>query len=162
AGVASGILIGLGPAARWPVVIGVMAATIAAKPLCDPTFSKPAVSAIAHARGALLVAGLIGRLHPSPFELHELPPVLGFFAVVTVGRLASGILGILGVVLLQRSSASAQIIWLHWSRTDALGSIIVAPLAIAAASLACDAPPRHEVTEGILALSILTILCALL
>ena len=162
AGVASGILIGLGPAARWPVVIGVMVATIAANVLGDRTISNSMVSAIANAGEALLVAGLIGRFHRSPFELDELRRVLGFFAAVAAGTIASGILGTLGFVLFHRPSAPAQTIWFHWFTSDALGSIIVAPLAIAAASLARDAPPRHEVTEGILALSILTILCALL
>ena len=35
AGLASGILIALGPAARWPVVLGVVAATMAANLLGD-------------------------------------------------------------------------------------------------------------------------------
>jgi integral membrane sensor domain MASE1 len=162
AGVASGILIGLGPAARLPVVTGVMAATIAANLLGDRTISNSVFSAVANASEALLVAGLIGRFHRSPFELDELRRVLGFFAAVAVGTIASGLLGTLGFVLFHPTSASAQIIWFHWFASDALGTIIVAPLAIAAASLARDAPPRREVTEGILALAMLSILCALL
>jgi hypothetical protein len=41
AGIASGVLIGFGSAARWPVVAGVMAATIAANLLGDRGIGVP-------------------------------------------------------------------------------------------------------------------------
>src|SRR3954468_13013487 len=43
AGVASGVLIGLGPAARLPVIVGTMAATIAANLLGDRSFGSALV-----------------------------------------------------------------------------------------------------------------------
>jgi signal transduction histidine kinase/CheY-like chemotaxis protein len=162
AGVASGILIGIGHSARWPVVIGVMAGTVTANVLGDRNISSSLFFAVANASEALLVAGLIGRFHRSPFELDELRRVLGFFAAVAAGTIASGLLGTLGFVLFHHSSAPAQTIWFHWFTSDALGNVIVAPLVIAVASLVREAPPRHEVLEGTLALSIVSILCALL
>ena len=69
AGVASGILIALGSAARWPVVLGVVAATIAANLLGDRNIWNSVSSAVANAGEAVIVAGLIHRFCGSPFEL---------------------------------------------------------------------------------------------
>src|ERR1700719_1869494 len=49
AGIASGALIGFGSAARWPVVAGVMAATIAANLLGDRNIWSSIFFAVAHA-----------------------------------------------------------------------------------------------------------------
>ena len=61
AGVASGILIALGSAARWPVVVGVVAATIAANLLGDRNIWSSLFFAVANAAEALTIAGLIHR-----------------------------------------------------------------------------------------------------
>src|ERR1700674_4495489 len=61
AGVASGVLIAVGPAARWPVIIGAMAATIAANVLGDRSLSSAAIFAVCNAGEAVIVAGLIER-----------------------------------------------------------------------------------------------------
>jgi hypothetical protein len=73
AGVASGILIAFGSAARWPVVIGVGIATVAANLLGDRNIWSSVFFAAANAGEALIVAGLIQRFFGWPFELHELP-----------------------------------------------------------------------------------------
>src|SRR5215467_15342000 len=57
AGVASGILIGVGSATRWPVVVGVMAATIAANLLGDRNLASSIFFAVANAGEAVVVAG---------------------------------------------------------------------------------------------------------
>jgi integral membrane sensor domain MASE1 len=80
AGVASGILIVLGSAARWPVVVGVVAATIAANLLGDRNIWSSVFFAVANAAEALTIAGLIHRFCGSPFELNELRRVLALFA----------------------------------------------------------------------------------
>src|SRR3977135_2138670 len=61
AGVAAGILIALGPGARWPVVAGAMAATIVANLLGDRTIWSAVIFAICNAGEAVIVAGLIQR-----------------------------------------------------------------------------------------------------
>jgi PAS domain S-box-containing protein len=162
AGVASGILIGLGSAARWPVVVGVVAATIAANSLGDRNIWNSVSSAVANAGEAVIIAGLIHRLCGSPFELNELRRVLALFAATVVGTSLSGIAGTLGFVLFQGSAASPLVIWLHWFSADALGTIAVAPLAIGLASLARDLPPRREIAEGVLALAVVSVVCSLL
>ena len=61
AGIASGTLIALGPRARLPVVLGVVAATIVANLLGDRNFAAGVIFALCNAGEALLVAGLIQR-----------------------------------------------------------------------------------------------------
>ena len=161
AGVASGILIALGSAARWPVVVGVVAATIAANLLGDRNIWNSVFSAVANAGEAVIVAGLIHRFCGSPFELNELRRVLALFAATVVGTSLSGIAGTVGFVLFHGSAASPPVIWLHWFSSDALGIIAVAPLAIGLASLTRDFPPRREIAEGVLALAVVSLVCAL-
>jgi signal transduction histidine kinase/CheY-like chemotaxis protein len=161
AGLASGILIAVGPVARWPVVSGVMAATIAANLLGDRNLPSSVFFAVANAGEALLIAGLIERFCGSPFELNSLRRVLGLFAATAVGTAVSGIAGTLGFVFFHSPTASIPTIWFHWFASDALGTITVAPVMIAVASLMRDFPPRSEAIEGILALTILSVLCAL-
>jgi PAS domain S-box-containing protein len=162
AGVASGILIALGSAAQLPVVVGVVAATIAANLLGDRNIWNSVFSAVANAGEAVIVAGLIHRLCGSPFELNELRRVLALFAATVVGTSLSGIAGTVGFVLFQGSAASPLVTWLHWFSADALGTIAVAPLAIGLASLARDLPPRREIAEGVLALAVVSLVCAVL
>jgi PAS domain S-box-containing protein len=162
AGVASGILIALGSAARWPVVVGVATATIAANLLGDRNIWNSVFSAVANAGEAVIVAGLIHRFCGSPFELNELRRVLALFAATVVGTSLSGIAGTAGFALFQGSAASPLVIWLHWFSSDALGTIVVAPLAIGLASLIRNLPPRREIAEGVLALAVVSLVCALL
>jgi PAS domain S-box-containing protein len=162
AGVASGILIALGSAARWTVVVGVVASTIAANSLGDRNIWNSVSSAVANAGEAVIVAGLIHRFCGSPFELNELRRVLALFAATVVGTSLSGIAGTVGFVLFQGSAASPLVIWLHWFSSDALGTIVVAPLAIGLASLTRNLPPRREIAEGVLALAVVSLVCALL
>jgi len=162
AGVASGILIALGPAAQWPVVVGVVAATIAANLLGDRNIWSSVFFAVANAGDAVIVAGLIHRFCGSPFKLNELRSVLALFAATAVATSLSGITGTVGFVLFHGSAASLPVIWFHWFSSDAIGIIAVAPLAIGLASLARNLPPRREIAEGVLALAVVSLVCALL
>ena len=162
AGVASGILIALGSAARSIVVVVVVAATIAANLLGDRNIGNSVFSAVANAGEAVIVAGLIHRFCGSPFDLNELRRVLALFAATVVGTSVSGIAGTVGFVLFHGSAASPLVIWLHWFSSDAIGIITVAPLAIGLASLARNFPPRGEIAEGVLALAMVSLVCALL
>lgn len=162
AGVASGILIAFGAASRWPVVIGVAVATVAANLLGDRNVGSSVFFAAANAGEALIVAGLIQRFFGFPFELNELRKVLALFAATIAGTGLSGIAGTAGFVLFHASSASPPVIWSHWFLSDALGTVAVAPLAIGLAALRRDFPPQREIAEGGLALAVISIVCALL
>jgi len=162
AGVASGILIALGSAARSPVVVGVVAATIAANLLGDRNIWSSAFFGIANASEAVIVAGLIHRFCGSPFDLSKLQRVVALFAATIVGTSVSGVAGMAGFVAFHGSTASPLVIWFHWFSSDAIGIIAVAPLAIGLASLARSFPSRGEIVEGVLALATVSLVCALL
>jgi integral membrane sensor domain MASE1 len=99
AGVASGILITPGSSARWTVVVGVVAATIAANLLGDRNIWSSVFFAVAAAGDAVIIAGLIHRFCGSPFELNELRKVLALFAATVAGASLTGIVGATGFVL---------------------------------------------------------------
>ena len=160
AGVASGILIGVGSAARWPVVVGVMTATLVANLLGDRNLWSSIFFAVANAIEAVAVAGLIERFYGSPFELNQLRRVVGLFVATIAGTAVSGVVGTLGFVLFHSSTAPIPTIWLHWFASDALGTITIAPLAIGLASLLRNPPSRRELVEGAAALAVAAGLCA--
>ena len=76
AGVSAGLLIALGPSARWPVVIGAMAATICANLLGDRSLASALVFAVCNAVEALIIATLIDHYFGSPFSLDRLSHVI--------------------------------------------------------------------------------------
>ncbi|MGY2901526.1 ATP-binding protein [Bradyrhizobium sp. URHC0002] len=162
AGVASGILVAFGSSVRWPVVIGVVAATFAANLLSDRNLVSTTFFAVANAGGPLIVAALIQRFFGAPFELNELRRVFGLFGATIITAIFSGIVGTLGFALFHPSVAPATTIWRHWFVSEALGTITVAPLVIGLASFLRNAPPRREVAEGIFALALAGTLCLLL
>src|SRR5215510_11807116 len=62
AGVAAGVLIALGPRARWPVVAGTIAATIVANLFGDRNLWSATLFALCNAGEAVLAAWLVQRL----------------------------------------------------------------------------------------------------
>jgi signal transduction histidine kinase/CheY-like chemotaxis protein len=163
AGVASGVLIAAGSAARWPVILGVMAATVVANLMGDRNVWSSLVFAVANAGEAALVAGLIEQWHGPLFELSTVRRVIGLFAATVAGTAASGIVGTLGFIWFHGvATASVPTVWLHWFASDALGTLTVAPLVIGLASLMRSAPSAREAAESVLALAVVCALCAFL
>ena len=161
AGVSCGLLIVAGSAGRWPVIIGVMAATIAANLLGDRNLSSSVFFAVANAGEATIIAGLVDRWYGRPFELDRLRRVIGLFAATTVGTAASGVIGTMGFVWFHSQTADVPTVWLDWWASDALGALTVAPLVIGLSSLLRELPSAREAAEGTLALALVTLLCAL-
>src|SRR5579862_2463350 len=162
AGLASGLLIVAGPAARWPVMIGVMVATMCANLLGDRDVWSSLFSAVANATEAVVVAGLIQRAYGSPFELNTLRRVLGLFVATIIGTAISGIPGTLGFIWFHTATASIPTVWFHWVASDSLGTVTVAPLLIGLVSVLRNAPSRSEVAEGVVAIVVLCALCSFL
>jgi PAS domain S-box-containing protein len=160
-GVAAGALIALGPAARLPVAVGAMAATVVANLLGDRTIWGAIVFALCNAAEAVLTAGLLDRYFGSGFSLNRLRHVLGLLAATIVGTAVSGIGGTMGYMLFHSSAASVLTIWQHWFASDALGIVTVAPLLIEIAAATRDPPPRSELTEGLAALAALAAMSGL-
>jgi integral membrane sensor domain MASE1 len=107
AGVAAGVLIALGPRARWAVVIGTMAATIVANLLGDRNVWSSIIFAACNALEAVLVAALIERYFGSPFNLDRLRHVLGLLVAAIVAAAISGV----GGTLPTRSASSPLRRW---------------------------------------------------
>ena len=99
AGVSAGVLIGLGPKARLPVIVGVMAATITANLLGDRNILSSIVFAACNAFEAVLVADLIERYFGTRFGLDNLRRVLGLVAAAIIGAPSPGIGGTVGYLL---------------------------------------------------------------
>jgi PAS domain S-box-containing protein len=161
AGVAAGLLIALGPNARWPVVIGAMGATVSANLLGDRSVWSAIIFAVCNAGEALIIAALIDRYFGTPFTLDRLSHVIGFLGAVVAGTAISGIGGTLGF-LLHNSTAPVLVTWYHWFTSDGLGVITVAPLLIGLRASLRDPPPHREMFEGAVALGTLIILSAAL
>ena len=163
AGVASGVLIAAGSTARWPVILGVMAATLLANLMGDRNVWSSVIFAGANAGEAAIVAGLIERWFGSQFELNTVRRVIGLFAATITGTAASGMVGVLGFVWFHgATTASVPTVWFHWFASDALGTLTVAPLVIGLASLTRGTPSAREAAESGLALAVVCALCAFL
>jgi signal transduction histidine kinase len=161
AGVAAGVLIALGPRARWPVVIGTMAATIAANLTGDRNLWSAALFALCNAGEAVLAAWLIERAYGVPFRLGRLRHVLGLVMAVIVGTAAAAVGGTAGIRFFHNASAPLFETWRQWFLSDALGIITVAPLLIELAASVRDRLSRSELVEGLLAVVALAVICGL-
>src|SRR5688572_6918561 len=83
-GIAAGTLIALGPKARWPVAIGIMAATVVANLMGDRNLAA-LVFALCNAGECLLIAWLIKRHSGPRFSLDSVRDVLGLLAAAAIG-----------------------------------------------------------------------------
>jgi signal transduction histidine kinase len=161
AGISAGVLIALGPRARWPVVIGTMTATIIANLLGDRSLSGAVLFGLCNAGEAVLAAWLIGRFFGPDFRLDRLQNVGGLIGAAVMATAASGIGGAATFKLFHSATTPILTTWQHWFASDALGIITVAPLLIELASAARDRPPLSELVEGTLAVAALALVSAL-
>src|SRR6201981_1874362 len=117
-GVASGVLIALGPRARLPVAAGAMAATIVANLMGDRTLFSAVVFGLCNAAEALLTAWLIERYFGLEFHLGELRHVRGILLCAFIAPAVSGIGGTAGFLYFHSPNASILTIWQHWFASD--------------------------------------------
>ncbi|HEY5826899.1 MAG: PAS domain-containing protein [Hyphomicrobiaceae bacterium] len=155
AGIASGTLIAMGPAARLPVTLGVLTASSLASLLGDRSIPAATVFALCNAGEPLLVAWLIRRRFGKDFRLESLHSVLGLFAAAATGPALSGSVATVGFILFYSASAPILTTWLNWFASDALGIIMVAPLLIGLAALRREPPTKWELARGALTLAAL-------
>jgi signal transduction histidine kinase len=157
AGVSAGALIALGPRARWPVVLGTMAATIAANLSGDRDLWSAVLFGFCNAAEAVLTAWLIEHFLGSDFRLSKLRNVLGFAAAAIVGAAVSGIGGAITFKLFHSTTTPMLTTWQHWFASDGLGIITVAPLLVELASASRDRPSLSELVEGTLTVAALAL-----
>jgi PAS domain S-box-containing protein len=161
AGIASGIMIALGPVVRLPVAVGVMAATVTANMLGDRNIGSAIVFALCNAGESMIIAWLIEYRFGSRFSLDSSRRVLGLFLATAVGTAISGIGGTAGFILFHSSDAPFLSTWLNWFASDAIGVVTVAPLVIGFARTLHDLPEMSEFAEGMLALVVLALVSAI-
>jgi signal transduction histidine kinase len=162
AGLSSGLLIALGPRARWPVLAGVIVATVATHLIIkDPLWAGIALG-LCNGAEALIIAGLIQHHFGAGFNNTRLRNIIGLFAATVAGTGVSGIGGAVIYRLLRGPSAPILETWQHWFASDAIGIIAVAPVVIGIAGVVRRPSPRSEVIEGTLALAALAVMTGLI
>jgi len=112
-GIAAGILIICGRRVRAPLVIGVVAATIAANLMSDRSVWTSLFKGFCNAGEAVLVAGLIQRWFGRAFAFDDLRHVLGLVAAACLGAAASAVPGAATMTLLQ-TTAPYWDVWRTW------------------------------------------------
>ena len=158
AGLSSGLLIVLGPRARWPVLAGVIAATVATHLIIkDPLWAGVALG-LCNGAEALITAGLIQHYFGGNFNIVRLRHVITLLGAAVAGTIVSGIGGAVTYRLMRGPSASMLNTWQHWFASDFVGIVAVAPLVIGLAAIVRRPSPRTEVIESALALAALAIM----
>ena len=162
AGISSGILIALGPRARWPVLAGVMVATVATHLIIhDPLWASAALG-LSNGAEALITAGFIHHYFGADFNLVRVRHVIGLLAVAVFATAVSGVAGAVTYSLMRGASASMLDSWQQWFASDFVGIIAVAPLVIGFAAIVRRPSSRSEVIEGALGLLALALVTALI
>ena len=157
AGIAVGAFITLGPNARLPVAVAVVAATIASGILIGRSLSLTITFAFFNTGEALLTAWLIERWFGRPFTLGSVRQVLGFVVASAVSEaIAASGAGIV-VHYLEPTTSSAHA-WRLWFASCSLGIFTVAPLLIGLGEIVRELPPRRELIEGTVGLATLAAL----
>jgi len=160
AGISSGILIAFGMRARWPVLAGVIGATLTTHLVIkDPIWAGVALG-LCNGAEALITAGLIHHYFGAGFGLGRLRHVIGLFAAAVAGTAVSGIGGAVTYRLFQGPSDPMLDTWQHWFASDAVGVIAVAPLVIGLTALVRRPLPLSEIIEGTVALVALATMIA--
>ena len=162
AGISSGILIALGPRARWPVLAGVMVATFATHLIIhDPLWAGVAFG-LFNGVEALLTAGLIHYYFGAGFNLVRVRHVVGLLAAAVVATIVSGLGGALTYRLMRGPSAPMLDSWQHWFASDFVGIIAVAPLVIGLAAVVRRPSAWSEVIEGTFGLLVVALVTGLI
>jgi signal transduction histidine kinase len=162
AGISSGVLIALGPRARWPVAVGVVIATIPANLMGDRNLPAAIGFGLCNAVEALITAGLIHHYFGANLHLGRLRATLGLLVAAVLGTAISGIGGAVVYKLFHSPDVPMLISWRHWFASDAIGILAVAPLFIGIATVIRRPPVRGEIPEAFAALGALTAMTLLI
>jgi PAS domain S-box-containing protein len=156
AGIAVGILVTLGRRARAPIVIGVVAATVAANVMDDRSVWPSVIKGLANAGEAVLTAWLIERWFGGGFAFDDVRRVFGFVPAAGLGAAAAALAGAATVTLLQGPLPFWHV-WRIWFLSHAVGMLLVAPLVIGLGQLWRERPSRVDSIEGVGVLIALTL-----
>jgi hypothetical protein len=115
AGISAGVLIALGPPARWPVFAGVMVTTLILLILIpDLNIWSTLSSALFDSVEPLIIAGLFTRYFGRDFTFDRLRDVLGLFIAILVGTVVSSFgYAVASLLLFPRPFFSTWWLWSH-------------------------------------------------
>jgi signal transduction histidine kinase len=162
AGISSGLLISVGPRARWPVACGTIAATLVANLMGDRNLKATIVFALSNAAEAIIVAGLIQYWFGARFDITQLRRVIGLLAAAIIGAAISGVGGAIGYKLFHSPTVPMLLTWRHWFTSDFVGIFTIAPLVIGLSAGIREPPRTRDVAEALVALTVLAALTAMI
>ena len=155
-GIAVGILITMGRGVRAAVVIGVIAATVAANVMGDRSLWTSVFKGFCNAGETVLTAWLIEQWFGRTFAFVGVLRLLGFLTAACIGAAASAVGGAATMTLLHTSEPFGDV-WLAWFLSDGVGIVVVAPLIIGLGQLWRELPSRGEWIEGVSVLALLSL-----
>jgi signal transduction histidine kinase len=150
AGISSGLLIGFGPRARWPVIAGVfVGAFLIPFLVLERGIWLSTIFAACDVVEPIIIARVIARYFGDDFALDELRKVFGFLAATIAGTIPSSFAGAVASRLFLGPETAVLTTWLHWWTGVAVGVVTVAPLIIGFAAALREPPlPRNQRIEG--------------
>jgi two-component sensor histidine kinase/integral membrane sensor domain MASE1 len=132
-----------------------MVASLAANLMAHRSVESALAFALCNTAEALLSAGLIAHWFGPSFSLADLRHLSGFLLGAGAGPALVGFAAALAVRAFDVSPAPLLDIWQVWFAAHALGIASVAPLLVGLASASHENLPRHELIEGVVALTVL-------
>lgn len=157
AGVAAGIMLGLGRPALLPCAAAIVIATLAANLINGASIPLAFVYAIANALESYVIASLLLWRANAPFVIDDTPRVLGFMAATGIGCSVSAVIAATGQALLDTSATDWFSFATTWFESDAVGVIIVAPLLLHLNSAIRRPIERVPFLEGLAVLAMLIV-----
>jgi signal transduction histidine kinase len=154
AGISSGLLIGFGFRARWPVIAGVfVGAFLIPLVVLERGIWLSTIFATCDVAEPIIIAGLIARYFGDDFALDQLRKVFGFLGATIAGTTPSSLGGAVASRLFLGPETKILTTWLHWWTGVAVGVVTVAPVIIGFSAALREPPPsRSERIEGSAAL----------
>jgi integral membrane sensor domain MASE1 len=156
AGLAVGSLVTMGRRGRGAVVIGVVAATIAANLMGDRSLWTSVFKGFCDGGEAVLTAWLIEQWFGGAFAFDDVRHVVGFIVAAGVAAIVSTVAAATSVTLLHAASSFWDV-WRVWFLADVVGIVVVAPLLIALGQLWRELPSRADSIEGLAVLTASTL-----
>jgi integral membrane sensor domain MASE1 len=149
AGVSSGLMIGFGSRARWPVIAGVfIGAFLVPLVVLERGIWLSTIFATCDVAEPIIIAGFIARYFGDDFALDQLRKVIGFLGAAIAGAIPSSFGGAVASRLFVGPETEILMTWLDWWSEVAVGVVTVAPVIIGFSAALREPPPRSEWIEG--------------
>lgn len=147
-----GVLIALGPSARWPVLATITVANFLANLSIGDPPQIAVATCLSEATECLVPALLVERWFGPEFNLARLRHVLGLLAAAAFGSAAGSVCWIVASALFFRPTGHIPTTFQHWILSDMIGFIALGPFVLGLFAAWRQPPPQREIMEGLVAL----------